>query len=121
MQIYSVQTILQFITLWLLYIETPALDKCSQDDLLILQHYPNMEVFSDYHSERPPIHSLTPSFSPAVPFSHSSIVNHNATPWSSLSLSGTTTSWMTVPPYPDALLHALLMCLLKKLSWTNYD
>lgn len=102
-----------------LHIETPALDKCSPHDLLlILQHCPNLEVFSDYRSVRRPMHPLALSLSPVVPFSHSS---HNATPWSSHTLSGQAHPARQTLLTPDALLHTLLTRPLKKLSWTNYD
>jgi hypothetical protein len=105
-----------------LHIETPALDKCSPHDLLlILQHCPNLEVFSDYRSVRRPMHPLALSLSPVVPFSHSSAANHNPTPWSSHTLSGQAHPARQTLLTPDALLHALLTRPLKKLSWTNYD
>ncbi|KIM37156.1 hypothetical protein M413DRAFT_448665 [Hebeloma cylindrosporum] len=105
-----------------LHIETPALDKCSPHDLLlILQHCPNLEVFSDYRSVRRPMHPLALSLSPVVPFSHSSANTHNATPWSSHTHSGQAHPARQSLLTPDALLHALLTRPLKKLSWTNYD
>jgi hypothetical protein len=105
-----------------LHIETPALDKCSPHDLLlILQHCPSLEVFSDYRSVRRPMHPLALSLSPVVPFSHSSAANHNPTPWSSHTLSGQAHPARQTLLTPDALLHALLTRPLKKLSWTNYD
>ena len=109
-----------------LHIETPALDKCSPHDLLlILQHCPNLEVFSDHRSVRRPMHPLALSLSPVVPFSHSSTsaANHpNTTPtWSSHTLSGQAHPARQTLLTPDALLHALLTRPLKKLCWTNYD
>lgn len=78
-----------------LHIETPALDKCSPHDLLILQHCLNLEVFSDQCSVRRLMHPLALSLPPIVPFSHSSISSsagnhlHNSAPtWSLHTLSG---------------------------------
>ena len=114
-----------------LHIETPPLDKCSPHDLLlILQHCPNLEVFSDHRSVRRPTHPLALNLSPIVPFSHSTISStaanhlHNSAPTRSLhTLSGQGHPARQALLAPDALLHTLLTPTrpLKKFSWTNYD
>ncbi|KAF9524172.1 hypothetical protein CPB83DRAFT_910133 [Crepidotus variabilis] len=80
-----------------LRIETPALDKCSPHDLLlILQHCPLLSIFEDCRSIRRPMHPLIVSSSEVVPFG-----------------SGDTLT-------TDALSQAILSRPLKRMTWTNY-
>ncbi|CAA7268226.1 unnamed protein product [Cyclocybe aegerita] len=82
-----------------LHIETLSMDKCSPHDvLLILQHCPLLDVYTDCRSVRRPMHPLVLSLSDVAPFS----------------------SAPTPLVTSDALLTSLLARPLKRLTWTNY-
>jgi len=91
-----------------LRVETPAMDKCSPHDLLlILQHCPLLLVFEDCKSIRRPIHPLVITGSEVIPF------GFNVHPADDES---TVTPILTT----DALAHTILSRPLKRLTWTNY-
>lgn len=91
-----------------LRVETPAMDKCSPHDLLlILQHCPLLSVFEDCKSIRRPIHPLVITGSEVIPFGFSV---HPPDDESAVTPILTT----------DALAHTILSRPLNRLTWTNY-
>ncbi len=94
-----------------LRIGTPAMDKCSPHDLLlILQHCPNLRVFEDYRSVRRPMHPLVITGSEVIPFGFNVDLGEDEEDDS------TVTPILT----SDALAHAVLSRPLQRLTWTNY-
>lgn len=93
-----------------LRIETPAMDKCSPHDLLlILQHCPKLRSFEDYRSVRRPMHPLVITGSDVIPFGSNGDIDEKEDD-------------STVKPIltTDALAHAVLSRPLQRLTWTNY-
>ncbi|KAF9473823.1 hypothetical protein BDN70DRAFT_885493 [Pholiota conissans] len=102
-----------------LHVETRSLERCSPHDLLlILQHCPNLEEYSDYKSIRRPMHPLVLSLSDVAPFS---IGSDNEDCELVARQRQQQQQHQQALLTPDALLYNLLSRPLRRLTWTNYD